>query len=86
MYQYTPTTHTYILKRGMNWNYLDRPTTRWNQQRTDTEKEEIHRKKLYIQYHCPIKFNINNSYCHKERHLRCFVGGTTWSRTEPVTT
>ena len=62
---------TYILKWEMNWNYLEPPVTRWTQQRPDTEKLEIHRRKLHMQYHCPIEYNIGNSYCHKEHHLKC---------------
>ena len=33
-------------------------------------KNKFIRKKLYVQYHCLIEYDINNSYCHKEHHLR----------------
>ena len=47
------------------------PGSSWIQQRTDTKKQEIHRKKLWVQHHAcnPIEYNIGNSYCHKEYHL-----------------
>ena len=39
------------------------PETTWHK-----TKKEIHKKKVYVQYHCPIEYNISNSYCHKKHH------------------
>ena len=75
---------SYILNWGTSWNYLDlagnelepfeRAGTTWNHlERDDSamnwhKKREFHRKKLCVQYHCPIEYNISNS-CHKEHHI-----------------
>ena len=67
---------------GMIWHYRKPPVTRWNQQQTDKKKKEIHRNKLHTQYHCPIEYNISNTYCRKEHHLRCLQvepSGTAWN-------
>ena len=66
-----------------SWNYLEPPITIWTQQRTETEKQDIHRIKMYAQCHCPIEYNISNSYCYKEHHLGCLQMeplGTEWNR------
>ena len=55
----------------MNWNYLEQPGTSLIHQQADTEKKQIHRKKLYVQYHCPIEYNISNSYCNNKHNFRC---------------
>ena len=34
------------------------PVTRWTQHRTNTEKQEIYRKKLYVRNHCPIEITL----------------------------
>ena len=81
-------------RAGTTWNELE-PTgmeqggttwTRWIQQRTDTKNKN--RKKLCMQHHCPIEYNIANSYCHKEHHLRCLQvksprsSGLEWNETK----
>ena len=65
---------------GTSWNHLEREVTH---QRTDTEKQEIHRKKMYVQYHCSIEYKISNSYCNKKHHLRYLKlepPGAEWSQ------
>ena len=72
----------HTLKRGMSWNHLERAGTTWNElepPRTSwkhlerartpwnkTQKQEIHKKDLCMQHHCPTESNIGNSYCHKK--------------------
>ena len=58
----------YILKLGTNWNDLEWVGTTWKELKLHGatckdmgpsknwhKKQEIHRKKLYVQYHCPIE-------------------------------
>ena len=33
------------------------------------KKQEIHRKKLCVQHHFPIEYNIGSSYCHNSTIL-----------------
>ena len=70
---------------GTSWNYLERAETTLNKlelpgttckemdSATDwhRKKKEIYWKKLYVQYHYPIEYNISKSYCNKKHHLRC---------------
>ena len=47
------------------------------------KKQEVRRKKLCVQYPCPIEYNISNSYCQKGQHLRCSQvepPGTEWNQ------
>ena len=78
---------SYILKRGTSWNHLEPAGTTWNElepPRTSwnhlergritwnkTQKQEINRKELRVQHHCPTESNIGNIYSHKKHHLRC---------------
>ena len=77
------TTWNELEPTGTTWNKVEPPVTRWTQQRTDTKEQEIPRKKLCVQYHCPIEYNISNSYCHEWHHLRCLQvepPGTEWNQ------
>ena len=69
---------------GKRWNYLESPVTRWTQQRIDTEKQEIHRKRSYVQYHCPIENHISNSLSSQRAPSEMFAGRTAWNRMKPV--
>ena len=58
---------------GTSWNKLEPPGTRWAQQQTDIKTKEFI-VETCVQCHCPIEYNISNSYCHKELRLRCWQG------------
>ena len=73
---------------GMSWNHLEPPKARWNHgidsARNWLNQQEIHRKNC-VQYHCPIKYSIRNSYCHKGTPFsQMFAGETTWNGMNPV--
>ena len=75
---------------GTSWNYLKRIGTTWNKVKPpgasrlkEHKKQETRRKKLCVQQHCPIEYNIRNSCCHKKHHLRCLQvepPGTEWNQ------
>ena len=65
------TTQTELEPPRTSWNYLEPPVTRWIRQRAGTHKKEIHTKRVYVQYHCPIEYNISNSYCNNKHNFRC---------------
>ena len=71
----------------MSWNQMKRAETTWNKIDSVTswyKKQEICRKKLCVQTHCPIEYIISNSYCHKGQHLRYLLEeppGTEWNQT-----
>ena len=79
------TTWNKLKPSGTSWNLLEPCGTRWIQQQTDTQKKKIiHRlKRLSVQYHHPVEYNISNSYCHKGHHLRCLqveLPGKDWNQ------
>ena len=45
------TSWDYLERAGTIWKELEPPVMRSTQQRTDTKKQEIYRKKLYLQRH-----------------------------------
>ena len=47
---------------GTSWNHLEWARSPWNK----TQKQEIHKKDLCMQHHCPTESTIGNSYCHKK--------------------
>ena len=52
------------------WNKLELPENTCNDMDSTTNWYKIHRKKLYVQWYCPIEYSNKNSYCRKEHHLR----------------
>ena len=52
------------------------------------KKQDIHRRKLHVQYRCPTEYNISNSYCYKELQLRnsqVEQPGTIWHQEQTDT-
>ena len=53
---------------GTTWNELKPPGTRWNHLERDElsnelkQKQEIHRIKLCLQYHCSVEHNISENF------------------------
>ena len=73
VYFFVYTKIRYELERtGTTWNKLELPGNTCNEMDSGTNWHKIHRKKLFVQCHCPIEYGIRNSYCRKEHHLRCF--------------
>ena len=69
---------------GNTWNKVEPHVTRRTLQQTDTHtKKEIYKRNWACNNHCPIEYNISNSYCHKEHHLMYLQvepPGTEWNQ------